>query len=302
MGSCCSLSEKIHPVTIILKFPHGKKGIRYNHDRECFDPCDDVTDLFQKVLQRHEWDQWILYNDESPNGKTYSTGGHSKGMVAWNRDVISWTCHSLPKFPKTMFGTSPIEIEPSEQIYGQSFFNTEIPFDAQTCARIVEQLSIMKVHVYEIHYDRKNPVTINTTSVSTTSTVSLSSTCVHLAKPPTHHIDIYSECLSTRYGITMVETWRRGHPIINKQSHLFIPVKDIVQCQYNDTIYLETQDHSKWGTSMEENCWFGDLNRMVTQEKRGGGGFIYTNKKVAFALRSLATTSKTENENDKNRK
>jgi hypothetical protein len=110
----------------------------------------------------------------------------------------------------------------------------------------------------------------------------LSDTITHIAKSPDHQIDIYQDELVTRHkDMWYVETWKRGyHYEINPH------ITDVHSIEYETVNYKSSQDHSKWA-ACNEHVWIGDLNRMTTQMKRGGGGVLIHNKKLAELLTSL---------------
>jgi len=103
-------------------------------------------------------------------------------------------------------------------------------------------------------------------------TVVFSDTVTHISKSPSHHIDIYGEHLTMYSNEWRIETWKRGH-LITKES----TIKDITQLCVNGVMYKGSQDHSKWGVC-PAYLWVGDLNRMQSQAKRGGGGFLVQHK------------------------
>jgi len=86
-----------------------------------------------------------------------------------------------------------------------------------------------------------------------------------------------------------VETWIRG-PIAPIKfpdgTHQVVDVKFIDWNGWGiPWTWSETNDHAKWGISKENN-WIcvGDLNRMVSQEKRGGGTIAFQHSVLWGAL------------------
>jgi hypothetical protein len=79
-----------------------------------------------------------------------------------------------------------------------------------------------------------------------------------------------------------VETWRRGSAIQAVTPNLH----DVKTLGWFAVNYKESQDHSKWAVC--KNCvWIGDLNRMESQMKRGGGGVVIRDAKMVKAFRGL---------------
>jgi deoxyribonuclease-2 len=79
----------------------------------------------------------------------------------------------------------------------------------------------------------------------------------------------------------IVETW--GRPLDPSYCG-FRKVENIKEITFSDEIkFLETKDHSKWGiTSTTSNgiVCIGDINRMTSQRKRGGGGTCFTDQNI----------------------
>ena len=147
---------------------------------------------------------------------------------------------------------------------------------------ILSQLHIMEVHVYNENHELDLFET-QTQSQHTIRTLSLTDSITHIAKPPSCHVDIYSEYLAEHYKSNWyVETWIRGHAI-EKEHPL---VHDIKSITYHEHTFKESQDHSKWAVS-DEYYFVGDLNRMTSQFTRGGGGMICKDKERCLQLKSL---------------
>ena len=309
---------------VALKFPNGFVGVQYDEDHKKFDPCN-IDDWVSSLYKNKLWTSWIVYNDESahldPNYnseseklekhkresvsspsekskrksvldisdksdnqlKSHSTGGHCKGILAWNATHVSWLVHSVPNFPREFTGSTISPIEPSEHIYGQSFFHVTRQADEAFVKQAIAHIYLMNAHVFMKHNvpeveHPKNAI----------STLSFSEEITHIAKSPKMEIDIYSEYLTIYATDWYVETWKRGHAITTPST-----IKDVSHLSIFGVKYKESQDHSKWATS-DQYYWIGDLNRMTSQYKRGGGGFIVKNQGTASALKSIivATESK----------
>ena len=288
MGNYCSCfqTNTSNHTKIALKFPHGKLGIFYNPETKKFEALNDINNWIESLYKEKHWSNWMIYNDECNFEKSKKQGGnhgghgHCKGIVAWNDQTISWLCHSVPNFPSEFSSNTISSIEKSELIYGQSFQYIEIPYETDKLIMIAQQLMIMDACIYQ----QKIPVSFPKKQNKTTNTIDICSGIVHIAKSPSFHIDIYSECIAERYrSHWSVETWIRGHHI-TKQCDMITDVKYI---EYENINYKESQDHSKWAVSSDDYYWIGDLNRMTSQYSRGGGGFLCTDKNVAMAFRSL---------------
>jgi len=86
-----------------------------------------------------------------------------------------------------------------------------------------------------------------------------------------------------------VETWIRGKipPVLDSDGiHKTFDVKYIDLSPLGvPWTWPETHDHAKWGITVDSN-WVcvGDINRMVSQEKRGGGTIAFQDAKLWEAL------------------
>jgi deoxyribonuclease-2 len=86
-----------------------------------------------------------------------------------------------------------------------------------------------------------------------------------------------------------VETWIRGKipPVLDSDGiHKTYDVKYIDLSPLGvPWTWPETHDHAKWGITVDSD-WVcvGDINRMVSQEKRGGGTIAFQDTKLWTAL------------------
>ena len=323
---CCKeeineVNEVIKPseltTSIALKFPHGYHGVQFNEEKKEFEACD-INDWIKQLYKDTKWTGWIVYNDQtehidggpkdefaalkdspglkdSPSGlkdsplspkdspehkdEPHRSGkrGHCKGILAWNATHLSWLVHSVPNFPREFNGQTISAIEISELLYGQSFFHIIKPAEEDFVKMVIAQIYHMEAHIYMRQNELIIPQTLNIDQIKR---VIFSDKIIHVAKPPHYEIDIYSEYLNTYATDWQVETWKRGHSF-PKSPHL----KEIIQLCINGIEFKESQDHSKWGTS-KRYFWIGDLNRMTSQAKRGGGGFLLKYHGVAETLRT----------------
>ena len=277
MGSCFSCfacnSVNIH---VVLKLPHGQKGLIYHNG--AFEPMESVQDWVQS-LYLSGWTGWAAYNDDTAvtNKKTK---GHCKGVVTWNTSKIGWLIHSVPHFPTEITSTSISPILPSELIYGQSFVYLEIPYSKERLETILKQIEWMDANLF---LQNNMPIPPSYFSVTEIKKMIISSRITHYSKPAHHIMDIYGEHLceldkSTWY----VETWRRGSVIKTITPNLH----DVKTLGWFAVNYKESQDHSKWAVS-KYHVWIGDLNRMESQMKRGGGGIVIRDADMVKAFRGL---------------
>ena len=59
----------------------------------------------------------------------------------------------------------------------------------------------------------------------------------------------------------------------------------------SNIVWPETKDHSKWGVSYDIPNWLciGDINRMYSQDTRGGGTYCFQNSNIYNSFRGLIT-------------
>jgi deoxyribonuclease-2 len=259
-----------------LKLPHGQKCIRY-HKGE-FLPMDSIQEWIQ-TLYPSNWSGWAAYNDETTltNKKTK---GHCKGIVSWNKRKIGWLIHSIPHFPTEMSTTTMSPILPSELMYGQSFVYIEMNYTKKQLDDIFKQINWMDANIF-LHHNM--PSTLSYFSPIEVKIMNISYRIRHHSKTSQHTMDIYGDHLcSLDASKWYVETWRRGSPITKVTDNLH----DINKLSWNEIKYKESQDHSKWAVS-KKYVWIGDLNRMESQMKRGGGGVLIRDSNMVKAFSSL---------------
>lgn len=288
INSCSCISASAVRADIALKLPNTKNCVYIRHKKKKWEKCDDINTWLQTCITKHKFQHWILYNDENSD-KTHSNNGHSKGVVMWNDKSVSWLIHSVPDFPKsiepsiltTMACISFADlrfpdIDDSQLIYGQSFVClSNIGLDKLDS--ILSQLSIMKVHCYSSNYDL--PALVK----SDLETLNLDSKISHVSKSPKNEIDIYESYLAKNHGGKWrTQTWVRGHNIDDTAT-----VAQIQNIKLHDINYTYKQDHSKWAVSDNGHVFIGDLNRMTSQFRRGGGGIVIKSDRLSNLFNSL---------------
>jgi deoxyribonuclease-2 len=305
MGNCINyiknfIGYKNIVSKIAIKFPHGTNYIEYCNNTKKFIKKEDINDWLNNLYKESKWNNWILYNDETQKiGNKNTSKGHCKGIVTWNNERIGWLCHSLPNFPYKFEGNIIGKIEHGELIYGQSFQYVEVDFNYSIIYDILNQISIMEAHIFLEKYSdkfeylkkvfvQKNVDKKLNEKLQEINVIKLSKNITHLAKSPHYEIDIYEDYIMKNYNFNWkFETWIRGHLIKNSEENCENHIEDIKKINYDSISYDEKQDHSKWGVSDDKYYWVGDLNRMTSQFKRGGGGFICKDKNIVKELNKL---------------
>jgi len=244
---------------------------------------------------------WILYNDEKPadaKGPDSSAFGHTKGVLAFDTATKTalWLLHSWPKYADAKAKTMPTPI------YGQTYLC--ISLDMATASKIAAQManhqqpqvylpvipdSLSKTDPLYLLTQKLNPdVAGDSNVVPCKSRGGLSFKVI--AKNKKWNKDFWNDLVGPTLGSDMdVETWIRGKipPVLDSDGiHKTFDVKYIDLSPLGvPYAWPETHDHAKWGITVDSN-WIcvGDINRMVSQEKRGGGTIAFQDKNLWAAL------------------
>ena len=280
MGNClvCCKNEIVHMVAI--KFPHGVHGMVADAAVEypVFSKIDDINSWIQSLYHpsTNPYEKWAIYNDQAPNHVTKK--GHCKGIVTWNNQTISWLCHSVPHFPDQFTANHVSLIYPNECIYGQSFHYVSFPYTEQLITSIIDQLYVMHANIYcsnaDVSLRRQTKMFCK---------LALTPKITHIAKSPNYHVDIYEELALSTKAVWHVESWIRGQRVADTKNVINIRGISIDDISIH---YEESQDHSKWAVTDGE-FFMGDLNRMLSQHNRGGGGFHCIHTEMSILLKKI---------------
>jgi deoxyribonuclease-2 len=244
---------------------------------------------------------WILYNDEMPpdtNKTDSSSYGHTKGVLAFDTDTKTalWLLHSWPKF------SDPGATSMPTPEYGQTYLCISI--DMETASKIAAQMAIHQVpQVYlpriPASLDKNDPLnilsqTLNSNPAADSDVIDYKSRGGFdfkvIAKNKTWNKDFWNDLVGPALGTDInVETWIRGKipPTLDSDGiHKTFDIKYIdlspLGVPWN---WPETHDHAKWAVSVDSD-WVcvGDINRMISQEKRGGGTIAFQDNILWTAL------------------
>jgi hypothetical protein len=123
------------------------------------------------------------------------------------------------------------------------------------------------------------------------------------SKPIRNVTDIWSKTVAPNLGSSLlIQSWRSGNvqkmksicpnnPGLDGRSTL----EDVSKLSYEEerkviAEFNSTQDHGKWAVSKnvrDGHFCIGDLNRVTSQMKRGGGVLCMHNERVATAFRRM---------------
>lgn len=257
---------------------------------------------------------WVLYNDERPDAaknhpdqSDNGSLGHTKGVLAFDTATKTalWLLHSWPKFVMPGEKTLPTPK------YGQTYLCVSL--NQATASAIAE---IMINHQEPQVFTSRLPKTLSASDPLR----KLTQTIDPNAKGDSHILDFKSRAgkafkliaKNRKWGGDFwnqlvgpalevcidVETWIRGAIPDEKDSdapgainldgeHETFDIKAIDLTPLGAPWkWPETKDHAKWGIGVEAD-WVcvGDINRMISQQKRGGGTIAFQEEALWTALR-----------------
>jgi deoxyribonuclease II len=243
---------------------------------------------------------WILYNDEMPLGADAPDNanlGHTKGVIAFDTASQSayWLLHSWPKFTEPGAAN-----EPTPQ-YGQTYLCLSL--DLATARLIAAQMATHQepqtflcrpadLPKDDPLFRLTQPLVPHPAGAS--DVIDLKSrgglAFKVIAKNREWNADFWNGLVGPSLKEDMdVETWIRGPipPIADTDGiHKTFDIKYINLGPLGaHWAWPETHDHAKWGITLHSN-WVcvGDINRMISQRKRGGGTIAFQNETLWKAL------------------
>lgn len=244
---------------------------------------------------------YILYNDERPDGKDDNESfGHCKGVIAWDRETGTgfWLIHSWPLYPDIK-GRVPVGD------YGQTFLCLSLTLDAlrdvASMLRVFHEAQVYaSLGVEDLAAD--DPLLLLAKKVETNGLAASTAKPLEtvggmsftaIAKNRKWNDDFWNDLVGVYLGVDIdVETWIRG-PIAPTADagglHTTTDVKFVNAGPLGlHFAWPETHDHAKWAISVDPNQpWVcvGDINRMISQRKRGGGCVAFQHLGLWSALK-----------------
>lgn len=237
---------------------------------------------------------WVLYNDERPGdipGKDNGALGHTKGVLAFDAKTKSgyWLLHSWPKYaePKAKADPTPM--------YGQTYLCLSLSLSVleQVAAQMIDHQEPQTYLCRTDCLDKTSPLykvaqTIDPDATGNSSVLELETAggmpFKVIAKNRAWNQDFWNGLVGPTLGQDMdVDTWIRGQvaPVSDTDGiHKTYDIKYINLGPLGiHMAWPETHDHAKWGITTHLN-WIcvGDINRMISQRKRGGGTIAFQNE------------------------
>jgi deoxyribonuclease II len=274
--------------------------------------------LYQTLTQIFGGDKtygYIVYNDEqTDSAANKGTKGHCKGVLAFHKKLNSAVLllHSTPRFPANGEGTLPLK----EADYGQTFLCITLDgyatINELAAQMLVQQDPQVLVEDSFLPDDITSDEPLYQLFHQTNIKESAESSVVKfnskggkkfqlLAKSKKWGLDFWLDLIAPTISVDFdVESWRRGAVTASEDDHSHDDVEDVMDISLaglNLSAYewSYTKDHSKWGAAQKKDvdkglgAWvcIADINRMVSQEKRGGGGICFEEKNLWAALNSM---------------
>jgi deoxyribonuclease-2 len=248
---------------------------------------------------------YILYNDELPAtaGRPDNANlGHTKGLFTFDTQTKRgyWLLHSWPKF------VDPTAHQDPAPMYGQTYLC--LALDLDTLERIAGQMLLFQEP--QTYFCRQGGLTSAYpgltqlmsqptydvpagTSVLQLQTIGKMPFSV-IAKNRQWDGDFWNGLVGpTLRDDIDVDTWIRGLIPPHADTDGIHKTFDIKYINLGPLgihyAWPETRDHAKWAITLK-NDWVcvGDINRMITQRKRGGGAIAFQNRTLWTALTKTA--------------
>lgn len=247
---------------------------------------------------------YIIYNDETPleDKSNNSAKGHVKGGLAFNKktDSAILLTHSTPRFPDV----DELELPVKEHSYGQTYLCVSLE-NYSTANQIAHQLRHMhqpQVTAFKLPGDILAGEDLHQLATGDKVEVSGLSSMIEFqsragktfhsfAKNKRWKKNFWLELVAPALeGDLLVESWIRG--AIPPDEEKGESIEDILELDFSNigltgVSWKETKDHAKWAISMRgKKKWVcvGDLNRMISQEKRGGGTIAFEEPRLWKSL------------------
>ncbi|KAJ8039056.1 Deoxyribonuclease-2 [Holothuria leucospilota] len=243
------------------------------------DLSQPIAQTLQQIYNSPSKIAHVMYNDQPPGGREQIDWGHTKGVVAYDAKDGFWLMHTVPWFPRN----DTYEWPEKAKHYGQTAVCVSLK--SSEMETVAKQMQCTRPYVYSNHTtDLFHSVFENVVKglfgkcPSGSQIVQLQSlgmqNFTHYAKSKTYGKDIYFDLIAQDLkSDLLVETWRRSTALPSNCSLPF-HVNNIWALWFPSTAkFTYGKDHSKWAITSNERqiICMGDINRMSTQFKRGGG-------------------------------
>ncbi|ESO93151.1 hypothetical protein LOTGIDRAFT_206546 [Lottia gigantea] len=254
---------------------------------------------FYTSKNRSKSDFFALYNDWSPQKHENTKHGHTKGMVLFDQKKGFWLVHSVPRFPG--YKDEGYYWPHSALDFGQSLLCMTYN------SNVIDEIGKQFLFNYPRFYERWMPPGMqlkypnmwkalnfgvsSTTNHTVSFKSSMGTTFTVFAKSGTFGQDLYSSLVAPHYKADMwTETWQNGQDKLPSNCTSSFKVLNVKWIKFQENVQFEEEkDHSKWGVTSNGYVCIGDINRMGTQFRRGGGTVCFNNTAVWKNFMSLIT-------------
>jgi len=244
----------------------------------------------------------MMWNDEHPHGPTSFTKGHTKGLVAGDMQESLWLVHSVPHYPP--YTNESYGYPHTGQKFGQTALC--ITLDNRSLDKVGTQLQYNNPFLYSVNipdwlstypslvdaghgrHVKKAPF-FSVASVRSKGGANFTS----FAKYTRFGKDLYADLVAPMLRVPLlVETWPNGVGKMPSRCEPPFIVENVDEMDFHEVEeddFTTRHDHSKWAVSLDrKRPWVcvGDINRMYTQLKRGGGTVCFAHSAVWATFRS----------------
>lgn len=272
--------------------------------------------FFQDKSDQDESFGYLLYNDQPPLEEFVmsdllrsSSRGHSKGMLLFSDQSLVWIVHSFPKFPKL----DSYKIDPAQCVYGQSMLC--MTFDIEELSSVIQQLEFSYPNVYEFRlpasleqtrpddYEKLGKMVLGKRGTKEPFGIKDLTTLggqrfISIYKSSYFAGDLYTGIVAPHFKKSLlVQTWQNGsggklESDCSSENENVMNIDEIDSSDITKCAFRSRYDHSKWVVDSEGsmfNC-VGDVNRMESQGKRGGGTVCIKNAESAKQYHKLVNS------------
>ncbi|CAD8069569.1 unnamed protein product [Paramecium sonneborni] len=240
----------------------------------------------------------VVWNDQPFGKSTISDRAHSKGILSASNAQGFIINHSTPQFP--VFDDSQSTIIPgmpsSSSVNGQHYFCVTMTTSqinivaeqyiiAQTLTQKANAISTFESTYPNIYALKSNTRQIPAQSGSAQVKSKGGLTINVISKNQNLVDDFYATIVAPKLKVGLVmETWGNGTGGLQEPacSNTYQTYSNIYR-NHNGYKFKYTKDHSKFGISIQSAMPYvcmSDLNRMTTQNKRGGTTFCFLHAKM----------------------
>ncbi|GMQ27869.1 deoxyribonuclease II family protein [Algoriphagus confluentis] len=265
------------------------------------------------------WNDEIPPTDAQPKPKNKGSKGHSKGILAFSKTQNRgwYLLHSTPRFPVV----GETQVPEYERKFAQTYFCVSMDYAfINQIALLIQIQNQGQVYGAELtgvssgeplfalakdspSSTPSGPSTLDFKSLAGTAfkLITKNKSWSEMKSGEKAGRDFWKDLVGPVLGCSMdVETWRRGLVFGDQDSAPNEKTIDVVDLNLEKAgikgiAWTYDQDHSKWGFACESKSFWvviADINRQVSQEKRGGGGLAFINFPLWNMLSAISIPEK----------